>query len=144
MAISSSYVTNYQRLYPIYNPLNHYKVPLNSNKSPFSTPQWCTSHLTSAVRRLNICLEICCDCTKCATCFKKEETGLNTGMGSGRERTMPRVVRKFGSRDLWISLAIFGGYLWWLQWFQDDRTCFCWIYHIQRFSQLHTALLQNF
>ena len=64
----------------------------------------------SAVRRLNIYLEICCDCTKCATCFKKEEAGLNTGMGSGRERTMPRVVRKFGSRDLWLSLvAIFGG-----------------------------------
>ena len=37
IAIFNSYVTNDQRVYPIHNPLNHYKVPLNSNKSPFFT-----------------------------------------------------------------------------------------------------------
>ena len=36
IAIFNSYVTNDQRVYPIHNPLNHYKVPLNSNKSPLN------------------------------------------------------------------------------------------------------------
>ena len=35
MAFFNSYVSHYQRVYPIHNPLNHYKAPLNSNTSQF-------------------------------------------------------------------------------------------------------------
>ena len=36
MAIFNSYVTNYQRVYPINIPLNHYKIPLNHYKMPLN------------------------------------------------------------------------------------------------------------
>ena len=36
MVIFNSYVTNYQRVYPINIPLNHYKIPLNPYKIPLN------------------------------------------------------------------------------------------------------------
>jgi hypothetical protein len=35
MAMFNSYVTNYQRVYPINIPLNHYKIPLDHYKISF-------------------------------------------------------------------------------------------------------------
>ena len=54
MVIFNSYVSHYQRVYPINIPLNHYKIPLNHYKSHdgwLNTPNIYPCNLTPAVER---------------------------------------------------------------------------------------------